>query len=121
MLIQIQEIVESYFNDFWLGVVKNGVTFYFMGLKDLLYLKNEFLNRNDLLHADSDTMILGLLSSSTFKYRGSYVVVLVFFSFCYRFCYAHSRFTGQQMNGKGELFHTFINCLSGLLLLRADH
>ena len=59
---------KSYFNDFWVGVIKNGV---FMRPENLLYLNNEFMNWADFLHANCDAIILIRLTlysvSLTFK------------------------------------------------------
>ena len=35
---------KSYFNDFWVGIVKNGMVIQFMRLENMQYHKGEFVN-----------------------------------------------------------------------------
>ena len=58
MLVHIQG-AKIWFNEFWVGVVKNGCDHLVYETLNLLYLKNEFMNWADFLQAVCDGIIFG--------------------------------------------------------------
>ena len=57
--LYISRKAKSYTTCYWVVIANIGVAFYFMGLLNLLDLKNELINSADFLHAPSDKIIFG--------------------------------------------------------------